>query len=327
MEVANLLAAADVDAMRLHLRQLSARDNASADIASIEEDEQNPVVEALAGKAVTIADDILRRGLPHLERAAEAAERATTNDAAVQALPTIELAELGLTLRSQSVMGQVVWPAAMALSRWLLSRTQLAHRARVIELGAGCAAPGLVARSAGASMLLATDGDDSLLDLMAANCEANKGGPWAAAVLDWRDSASIGKRALEGGGWDLVLAADVLYSAGDILPLISAASQLLSSQRSLRSRFLLACSTWFDDLQPSLLASAEAAGFALRSKTTPSAPVLNGVNGTAHSTASGHSVGQTAHATPQHPDHGLDDIENHAVVLEFVLASVLLEIS
>ena len=107
--------------------------------------------------------------------------------------------------------------------------------------------------------------------LAAANCAANAGGAYATAALDWREPTSVARVAAQDGGWDMVLAADVLYSAGEISPLVLAASALLGRGEGgggegggRARRFVLACSAWFADLQPSLVASAEAAGLRLR---------------------------------------------------------------
>ena len=279
----SLLASGDVDALRLHLKHMtrvppaagalgpssssSAKDDAPAD----------PATEALATKGILIADDILKRGLPHLERAAaaEAAAQQRLEAERTSAQPaTVHVAELGLTLREHSVMGQVVWPAAFALAQWLQARPETCRAARVVELGAGAGAPGLVASKAGAAFLLATDGDESLVPLMAANCAANAGagggrgardgGAWEAARLDWREADALAPHA---ASFDLVLAADVLYAAGDIQPLAHAAAALLRPAASTaHGRFVLACSAWFGDLEPTLLASAAGAGLRLASR-------------------------------------------------------------
>lgn len=269
------LASGDVDALRLHLQSLTAPPIRGSGGAATLFDEGdgtvNPAAEALVSRGLTIADDILKRGLPHLEAAA-AAEQQSLADAAVPS-STFVVTSLGLTLREHSVMGQTVWPAALALGLWLQARANICDGARVLELGAGAGVPGLVACVAGAKHLLLTEGDESLVPLMATNCETNAplGATWAAALLDWREVDAVSQRASEDGGWDLVLAADVLYSAGDIQPLVGAAAVLL--RRTPRSRFVLACSAWFGDLEPPLLAHAEASGLLLSSREEPpSAP-------------------------------------------------------
>ena len=303
--LADALASGDTDALRLRLQQLSSP--ASNPPPPNEEDEAPDPVQGLVEKAGIIADDILARGLPHLEREAAAARTART--AAALAASTdqlmLEIPELGLKLQSTKVMSQPVWPAALALGRWLRRRAnEVCNGARCIELGAGGGAPGLVARAAGAAELVATEGDESLLPLLRANCAANPGGPWTAAALDWCDLEAV--RAAAGNsagggpvGFDLVLAADCLYSVGDIQPLVRAAVALM--RRRPRSRFLLARSAWFEDLQPTCVACAEEMGLSLLSSER-----VQSVGGGTDSAAA------AAGADSEHVD---------AVVLEFVFIS------
>ena len=70
----------------------------------------------------------------------------------------------------------------------------------------------------------------------AANIEANAGrGSWRAMALDWCDADAVAAAAADatsdgsydGGGFDLVLAADVVYTPGDIQPLVRAARKLV----------------------------------------------------------------------------------------------------
>ena len=47
--------------------------------------------------------------------------------------------------RSQLTSGLALWPAALLLSRWLLLHKDLFAGGLVLELGAGCALPSIVA--------------------------------------------------------------------------------------------------------------------------------------------------------------------------------------
>ena len=76
---------------------------------------QNPLVT----KAARMADDLLARGVATLEREASRDEAAPAPSPS--AAPPLRLDELGLVLCDEQVMGQPVWPAALALSRWLLA--------------------------------------------------------------------------------------------------------------------------------------------------------------------------------------------------------------
>ena len=82
-------------------------------------------------------------------------------------------------------------------------------------------------------------------------------------MLDWRDVAALHREG--SGSWDLVLASDVLYSAGEIVPIVRACKVLLRSNH--RSRVLLSCSAWFEGFQPTLLAAFEEEGFGLLSQS------------------------------------------------------------
>ena len=278
------LSSGDVDALRLHLKQLASGSDTSmagtiAPLAAHEEDHIDPMTRKMSQKAVSLADDLLRSGLMHLERetaaqtAAEAAAARTT--IASLEMPLLRLPELNLSLRAQPVMGIAVWPAARALGEWLHARgSAMCAERRCIELGAGGGLPGLVARANGASFLLTTDGDAELLPLLRSNCEANMGGRWEAAALDWRQTDELRRHAqaaadddnpLEDCGFDLVLAADVLYGASDVSPLCEAALVLLRQRPC--SRLLLARSACFEALQHTFVARAEECGLSLVSAT------------------------------------------------------------
>lgn len=288
----SMLAAGDVDAMR-HMLRAQAGPKAPASPTA-------PSMDPLTQRANSIADDILQRGLVHLEAEAAATAKQEAADAAARLSEQhISLPDLGLILLSQPVMGQPVWPAALALSRWLLDRVDVCRGAHVLELGAGCAAPSLVAHRAGAASVAMTDADEGLLRLMRTNAtlngcdcaeptpasggsEAGVGGggeggaassssaalpsPHSVGLLDWRVCGDVSRwvnRSARGDGFELLLAADILFGVGDIEPVARAAARLLRAAP--HSRFLLARSPWFEELQPTLVAGLENVGLALLS--------------------------------------------------------------
>ena len=106
-----------------------------------------------------------------------------------------------------------LWPSAIALAR-TVARRSLAGR-RVLELGCGLGLPSLVAAQGGARVL-ATDWSAEALAAVEENAAHND---VAVEVLrlDWREPAAV----LERGPWDLVLAADVLYEARNVAPLLA----------------------------------------------------------------------------------------------------------
>jgi predicted nicotinamide N-methyase len=108
-----------------------------------------------------------------------------------------------------------LWPSARALARYLLEDGGVKVREReganvddwagirVLELGCGVALPSLALAGRGADVL-ATDWYDDALRFARANAERNGLPPLRTELLDWRQ----GRR---GWGFDLVIAADVLY--------------------------------------------------------------------------------------------------------------------
>ena len=108
-----------------------------------------------------------------------------------------------------TIAGQV-WGAGAALGRHLL-QFGLPNRPDVVEIGSGTGVAGLAAAVAGAKSVRLTD-LPSMLPLLtsaiASNAEALEGAACSATALEWGD-----EEALPEDGADLVLAADVLYSA------------------------------------------------------------------------------------------------------------------
>ena len=249
------LAVGDVDAVR---RLLTA-----SKPTTVASEPAKPQLDPLTASADAAANKLLSQGLDILERAVAS----THKEVHTMAQKTIELHELGLELVDRPVMGQAIWPAALALCRWLSDRPERCRHAHVLEVGAGSGAPGLVCLRLGAASLALTDADDELLPLMQANCALNAREPNAAArcsvrELDWRQSEHVAAaRAARPGGYSLLLAADVTFGVGDFEPLMRAAAALLG--RSHHARLLLARSAWFEDLQHTLLVVAEAAGLCL----------------------------------------------------------------
>ena len=109
-----------------------------------------------------------------------------------------------------------LWPSARALARHLLDEGSAKVRecesakggdgwdgVRVLELGCGVALPSLALAGLGADVL-ATDWYDDALLFARANAERNGLPPLRTEPLDWRQPRG-------GWGYDVVIAADVLY--------------------------------------------------------------------------------------------------------------------
>src|SRR4051794_15706790 len=102
------------------------------------------------------------------------------------------------------------WPAGLALAA-ALAADPPAPGARVLELGCGLALPSLVAARAGAAVV-ATDGATDAVAYAAHTMALNE----VEATVAHADWAVAGAVLAEGGPWDLVLAADVLYTRGNV---------------------------------------------------------------------------------------------------------------
>lgn len=113
-----------------------------------------------------------------------------------------------------------LWPSAVALAD-VVARRPPAGR-RVLELGCGIALPGIVAARGGATDVLLVDWSTDAIAFATDNAERN-GVRVRTAVASWE---SPGELTLD-GGWDLVLASDVLYEERNVLPLLEALDALV----------------------------------------------------------------------------------------------------
>jgi predicted nicotinamide N-methyase len=112
-----------------------------------------------------------------------------------------------------------LWPSARGLTRHLLDEPAPSASAgqgadggwagvRVLELGCGVALPSLALRGRGAEVL-ATDWYGDALRFARANAARNGLPPLRTEMLDWRHPPP-------GAGFDLVIAADVLYEQRNV---------------------------------------------------------------------------------------------------------------
>jgi predicted nicotinamide N-methyase len=113
----------------------------------------------------------------------------------------------------------IAWPSGLALADALAER-ELAGT-RVLELGCGLAVPSLVAARRGATVV-ATDAAPDAVVFAAHNLALNdlEG---EVVQVDWRDADALA----DGGPWDLVLAADVLYLRHNVEALLRVLPRLI----------------------------------------------------------------------------------------------------
>jgi predicted nicotinamide N-methyase len=109
-----------------------------------------------------------------------------------------------------------LWPSGVALAAHIGGRDL--DGVRVLELGAGLGLPSLAAAVRGADVL-ATDWAEDAVALLRANAERNHVS-LRAEVARWDEPVRFGS------GWDLVLAADLLYEQRNVDQLLALLPQL-----------------------------------------------------------------------------------------------------
>jgi hypothetical protein len=131
--------------------------------------------------------------------------------------------------------GQILWPVSNLLAHFLASKigqARIRHR-RIVELGAGCGLPGLVAASLQADHVILTDGNEVVMDLLQKNidsclqqreeitCQVS------AKQLTWGDRDRCKKVLDSIGHVDHIVAADVVQWPAVLEPLLLTTKALL----------------------------------------------------------------------------------------------------
>jgi predicted nicotinamide N-methyase len=117
------------------------------------------------------------------------------------------------------------WASGIALAEVLFSRQAEVSNKLVLELGCGLGITAAATLAAGAALSVA-DCFAETLAYCRYNALVNAGAAPRTLLADWRSDA--GRRLLvEAGPFDLVVAADVLYEAEDVEPLLALVPKLL----------------------------------------------------------------------------------------------------
>jgi predicted nicotinamide N-methyase len=119
-----------------------------------------------------------------------------------------------------------LWPSGIALAAKIAREPGAVAARRVLELGCGLGVIAIAALKAGAD-LLATDYAPEALALCAFNTLEQAGTEPRTLRLNWR----VPSRAVldaAGDGFSLVLAADVLYEARDVEPLLALVERIVA---------------------------------------------------------------------------------------------------
>ncbi|MGN6699187.1 MAG: class I SAM-dependent methyltransferase [Thermomicrobiales bacterium] len=121
-----------------------------------------------------------------------------------------------------------VWPSGVALADLALERADALAGRPVLELGSGLGITATAALVAGAE-LLAADYSPVSLALCRYNALRNAGREPHTLAINWREPpAELLDRADALRGYPIILAADVLYEARDIAPLLALTARLLA---------------------------------------------------------------------------------------------------
>ena len=122
--------------------------------------------------------------------------------------------------------GTYAWPGGVALARYLVGAPATVRGRRVLELGCGTGAAGIMAKWLGARKVLLTDGSPAVLKNTAINVRRNARGGTAVSRLRWGygdDIARAGRKQ-----WDLVIAAEVGYQRETLPALLDTIAALLA---------------------------------------------------------------------------------------------------
>jgi RNA 3'-terminal phosphate cyclase (ATP) len=218
-----------------------------------------PAVEAEAAEAAELAELAVARVLP-LPGGAELRLLETAHQACACA---------GDATSAASGPARRVWEAGIVLSRWLAlgeaAGAPTLRGRRVLDLGAGTGIAGLAAAALGADVTL-SDTEEALPLLrrnVAANARtvADAGGAARVACLDW---AAPPAELADEAPWDVVLAADVVYSPTQLAPFTALLGRLAARNRpgGPFATLLLAHKERDEALTAALLAAMSASGVA-----------------------------------------------------------------
>ncbi|WP_446011792.1 class I SAM-dependent methyltransferase [Candidatus Electrothrix sp.] len=105
-----------------------------------------------------------------------------------------------------------LWEAALVLSRFMV-KLRPAPGTKVLELGAGLAAPGLTAAALGCSVTV-TDYEDIILDFGRVSAAASKLDQVRFSLLDWLNPPEMEQ-------YDIILGAEVLFRDEFFQPLLN----------------------------------------------------------------------------------------------------------
>eukprot|EP00191_Tetraselmis_sp_GSL018_P008901 CAMPEP_0177608816 /NCGR_PEP_ID=MMETSP0419_2-20121207/18690_1 /TAXON_ID=582737 /ORGANISM="Tetraselmis sp., Strain GSL018" /LENGTH=335 /DNA_ID=CAMNT_0019103565 /DNA_START=24 /DNA_END=1031 /DNA_ORIENTATION=- len=167
--------------------------------------------------------------------------------------------------------GGVVWDCGVALGQCITAGWPLRLQGRrVLELGAGTGIAGIVAAICGAHVTM-TD-LPSIVPSIKANIDRNKllmlsGGSASAEPLDWGGATPLPRaRGADASAWDVIIGADLVYSADAVAPL---AELLWRLGKESSPVFLMVHKSRGDSLDAEMDSTFRARGLELRKHAWP----------------------------------------------------------
>ncbi|EFA80249.1 hypothetical protein PPL_07074 [Heterostelium album PN500] len=156
---------------------------------------------------------------------------------------SVNLYVLNSASTDYDLTGQVIWPAAKMLTRYIVNNSNIYDPNNpILEVGSGVGVCGLFLARLGKRCIL-SDYNDIVVDLLKMNIEQSTkdGYPTCECIkLDWSNQSDIEntfKQSTNSEGFDTIIGSDVVYWQSSIEPLFQTVNQLLSHKES--SSFIL----------------------------------------------------------------------------------------
>lgn len=132
---------------------------------------------------------------------------------------------------SEGTTGLSCWQAGIFLADWMSQNAERFDGKRLLELGSGTGATGLiVSKLCGPRELVLSDCHENVLRLLHENVELNRCEGVRVMDLNWEDASALEEHSIDP---DVVLAADVVYDDSIFKPLINVLGNLWNRNRSL----------------------------------------------------------------------------------------------
>lgn len=169
----------------------------------------------------------------------------------------------------------MLWESARLMASVLAENPNIVARKRVLELGCGSGGICSMISAKYADLVVATDGDNFALDLLAKNVASNiePSTKLTTKKLEWGNKDNIESiKELSNKGFDVIIGTDVTYIQEAILPLFATAKELIASSESNNNDdignvpVLILCHIFRRVDEPTLLSAATQFGFRLVDK-------------------------------------------------------------